>query len=193
MVGMDDEVGLCEPACACSKCSIGCSWAQKDLAGQCDWLQCLSWPSSCSTRAPVQGVGTMSATPDCGVSCSTPRRCEGSTPLLFLVLGAGTSWYWARGVLLVRQCLRLAAVGFAQLNGVVSQYNSAPPGKPQKKVASCDATDSSRPYQGGDSFCHWYYTHDLAWCQQTGVSRAHCSMCSAELARCRSLSQCVSL
>jgi hypothetical protein len=49
-------------------------------------------------RAAVPGLSIRLLQIWYGVSCSTPRRCGGSTPLLFLVRVLGTSWYWARGV-----------------------------------------------------------------------------------------------
>jgi hypothetical protein len=52
-----------------------------------------AWP-----RPEVNPAARLSQSGVCGVSCSTPRRCGGSTPLLFLVRVLGTSWYWARGV-----------------------------------------------------------------------------------------------
>jgi hypothetical protein len=60
------------------------------------------------------------------VCCSTPTRCVGSTPMLYLVRALGTSWNTgARRLLSVRLCLGPRAVKFTWL--CVWAANEGPP------------------------------------------------------------------
>jgi hypothetical protein len=56
-------------------------------------LLSLCWQSTANSGSFLNSVSRV-----CGMSCSTPRGCRGSTPLLFLARVLGTPWYWVCGV-----------------------------------------------------------------------------------------------